>query len=339
MECPDLWERYSEFFDFKNCVIFKTTDVGFRLFEIIISCGIFIFECFILYKRRKLFQRKKILSKFLLIVTLFINLILLLRPLIGIATLYRSVNNIIVYSLTNLTVSLVADITFSFILFEISLLYNLSMKAKYKNWLYTHRNILISILIITQTILHIGSVIIFYLHPNIGVSYEFWLPTIITTMVSVPILSMCGLNIYNRMKQVQNIVYKELATKFILILIIYAILGSFVFMNGVILFFLNGVYTIEWMFLEFYWIAIIIQCCCIFSMVILKKSRITSRNPREETDEDTNEKIDSKIPPASKISIESVNKENEEENEEENETSGVTSVEVMTNANSSVATH
>ncbi len=136
-QCDDNWGTLTEFFEFKECKVYIPLDKGLRISEIALSIFIFLMEAIILYKRRKFYKTKNSLAKVLIIFTLCINHLIMLRPIIGLATKYRSVNSIVVNLLNNIIASFIADIAILFVLFEVNILHKGTIKSN--TWFYKQR--------------------------------------------------------------------------------------------------------------------------------------------------------------------------------------------------------
>ena len=280
--CQKDWGIYSEFLISTECKIYKPLDVGIRIFEIVLSCSIFLIETIILFNRRSSFQSKNSLAKLLLLSTLFINLILIIRPLIGIVTSFRSVNNIGVNIMTNISATLVAEIAILFVLFEVNLLHRGLIKSN--NYLYKQRKIYLGSLSVVQIVLYLGGAILPHFIDGNNVSRGFWFATAITDIGAIPYLCISGFIIYMRINKMEKDIYKKLSRRILIMVTLCGMLGSFTFIVSLVLFILNGSYTVEWIFIEFCWIAAVLFCGCIFVILIRRnKNHINNRSTRGTT--------------------------------------------------------
>jgi len=291
-QCDDNWGTLTEFFEFKECKVYIPLDKGLRISEIALSIFIFLMEAIILYKRRKFYKTKNSLAKVLIIFTLCINHLIMLRPIIGLATKYRSVNSIVVNLLNNIIASFIADIAILFVLFEVNILHKGTIKSN--TWFYKQRITYLGGLMIIQTILYSLSAVI-PRFTNINVSSGFWLTTAITDIGAIPYLCIAGIIIRNRLNRMEQNNYKALSRQILIITGACGILGGFTFIASLVLFILNGKYVEEWMFIHLCWLAATIFCGVIFIILIRKnkKPAIVSSSRTTKSDTLTTRNVDS----------------------------------------------
>ena len=267
--CPVDWTNTSEFIHFNECGISTKLDTGFKLLSVSLSFIIFITELIVLILRRHHFLKKNTIAKVLILSSLIINPILSLRPLIGAFTPLRAVNNIGISIYTNFSAAMIANIAILFVFFEVNLLHKGSLKSD--NKIYSLRKIYLGSLAVLQTTLYIGGSILSNYISNISKSQVFWFATAITDTALIPYLCIFGLILYYNINKMEQNKYKNLSKQILIIIISCSLLGSFTDIVSLTLFFLNGTYAIEWIFLELCWISAIIFCSCIF-IILMKKS-------------------------------------------------------------------
>lgn len=269
--CPLDLLNESEFIQFNECGISANSDIGIRITSIVLVSIIFIIEAIILILRKSHFDKKNNIAKILIFSALFINPILLIRPAIGLFSKHRAVNNFGVSIFTNFSASLIANIAILFVFFEVNLLHKGSLKSD--NKAYALRKIFLGSLAIIQSILYIGGSIFSYYTNSVTLSQVFWFATSITDTTLIPYLCIFGITLYQHIKRMHLKTHNKLSRQLLIIIISCSVLGSFTDVVSLTLFFLNGTYYIEWIFLELCWIAAIIFCSCIFIILMRKTTK------------------------------------------------------------------
>ena len=276
--CDIGWTSISEFYVSNKCNVNILWDLILR----IISCcigGIFMLgQIIILIRRQKIFRKKKMLSRVVLVMSIIQNLIMIIRPLLGILTGWRSSTNLIIEFITHISAASLTVNIIIFIYIEARLIYKSSM-IKHQMFVVKHRKKILTVMSVITTMLYlIGPLITFYTS-YLNHYLVFWIVIVFTKFTVVSYFCFLGVNVYLIIKQEDR--FKELARHIIIAISICSIMGILTVTIGILS--CTGTVSIDWILIEIYWDSDIISNTAIFSILIQhrKKNMIIDLNNLE----------------------------------------------------------
>ena len=272
--CKEGWAHLSEFMYLQGCDVDKSLDTGLRYFLIVLASIFLIAESLFFICKRKVVKIKNSMVKILLVSSFLINIPIIMRNIIGLTSNHRSINNIGVNLLTNITASFVADIAILYTLFQINVLHKGSMEKS--GFIYKQRKVYLGSLAAIKFILYTVGAIIPHYTDKISVSRGFWFATAIMDLGDIPYLCIAGITIYKKINKMEKKSYKQVGCRILIMTLIAGTSGFFTFAVSVVLLILDGRYVIEWMFLELCKIMATIFCGAIFFILILKNKRVSN---------------------------------------------------------------
>jgi hypothetical protein len=252
---------------------------------------ILILEMIIIKIRWEDIMGKKMIPKILIFWAMSENIIMILRPMIGLFIKSRAVNNFGMMFITYISAPTVAGLAIMFVYFQINLIYNSSM-IKTKDWGYESRKIILLVIFILQFVLFVGGGLLAHFS-IIKHTQGFWTPVIIVDFTIIPYFCILGIIIYRKISHMEKDNYKKLAKQILFTVIFCSALGIFTGSVGILAW--QGTYNFEWVLIEACWISAILFSGFIFTMMARRKkvgsiiiTQDTSKSNKVSTDSTIN---------------------------------------------------
>ena len=267
--CPENWGNIAELKILDTCDVSTPGDLTLRLISVIICAIVLVAESTTLFIRRSDVEGKKVLPKVILFWALLENVVMPLRPLIGLLTSIRTVNSVPFAILTHLSASSVAGLAVLVVYFELKLLYNSSMV---RGKVYGAKGIPIILIIagILQFLLFILGPVLVYFN-LINNNQSFWTPVIVVDFTIIPYFCVLGSIILHKIRSMKKTTFTGLSKQLMIMIISCTVLGAFTGVVGI--FAWRSEYPIEWILIELCWISAIAFSCFIFTITARRRSK------------------------------------------------------------------
>lgn len=214
---------------------------------------------------RKYINKKKGIPKAVLVWSIFQNLIMSLRPLIGLLTGLRSSNSLFMEYITHISGASAAAILISFIYIQARLMHKSSL-IKSDSFLLENKLKILGITTIIEVILFlIGPLLTFYFTRY----FVFWIVVVIVDFTEIPYFCFLGISIYLLIKQQDR--FQKLARQIIITISICSIMGLFTGVVGIAA--CIGIEKNGWILVELCWESDIVVNTAIFSILIRNRKK------------------------------------------------------------------
>lgn len=282
----------SEFTIYNECRVSILADKILKSSVIGFAAIILIIECCIIFLRYQHIQQKNVISRILLIWTMFQGPFMSLRAILGLALNLKSISHIGMAFLTHIEGITAAGVVILFIYIELSIIHRGTIK-KNEIFLMTHRGkILIAIHILQSLAFLIGPLLSYY--ARIPAHIVFWVPVIIIDFTIIPYFCFLGIIIYQKISKMIHKKYKSVSKHILITVLFCSVLGLFTGSAGIYLIIDT---RLEWIFVELCWLSDVLFNGIIFFILIRKqKKRIPSNtsSPHNSQDSKNNSKNSSK---------------------------------------------
>ncbi len=265
--CTTEWSKQSELSYLNDCIVSTMGVYVLKGIVVALSSIIFFSELIMLiHKQHEIFQ-KGTATIVLLFWTFIQNILMGLRPLLGLTMNITPANTLWLAFITHISGASAAGIVILFVYIQIQILVGSSLGGSH--WLYSNKKIILLLAGIIQAIL-------FFIGPflaqfaNVPLYRMFWAPVILVDFTIIPYFCILGIILYNRINEVNVEKRKALSKRLLITIVSCSILGLF---TGCVGIYSISVNTHEWVLIELCWLADIIFNTIFFSMFIHKKSR------------------------------------------------------------------
>lgn len=278
--CSDGWHNIDEFSIIENCVIPYIGEILLKILVIILCGSYFSAETIIYIFRYNILSSKKLINKILLIWIILNNLLMMIRPILGLFSIeYKSINYISIAILIGISGASSAGIVILFVYIQVRLLERASMKStKLNNILFRKRAIILGTIGLIQAIIFIFGPLLYYFGKYIKLYHSFWFPVMLIDCFIIPYFCILGLIIFFKLKNMIQETYNNLAISILIMIIICTILG--IFTNAVSLYAMIGNHEYDWILIELCWIADVTFNIILFSNLSKNKKKKIIQKPK-----------------------------------------------------------
>lgn len=269
--CTQGWSTVSELTIFPSCVVPSLADLSLRAILLIFASLSLVVQSTMIVVRRNKFPKQNSLVNTLIVFSTVQNLIMMVRPIIGLATGLRSVTDLAVALVTHISASMAADVAILFVYFEATLIHNSSM-IKEEDWWYRHRRHLLFGSGALQTLLFVIGPILREYYPAVTLVEMFWVVVILISVTVIPYLMILGIIIYRKLQTTERRdEFKKLSRHILLTVLICSGLAT---SNCIIaLISVTSEFSFTWVLIELAWIFDIFFNDFIFLVLMRKKRR------------------------------------------------------------------
>lgn len=267
--CLGSFTDVSELFKLSSCSLSTVGDISSRSVSLAICGIIFIAELIILAVKFKAVEDKKLISRIIIYSAVVENIIMSIRPLVGLLTDYRAYNTLWAGLVTHISASCVANLAILFVYFEAGILHASTMSEE-EDKFFKYRNVVLLLAAILQTLLFVlGPFLVSY--GLLRETVAFWVPVILVDFTVIPYFCILGIIIYVKIRHMESDTYKKLSRQLIIIILCCTGLGIFTGVVGLIACILT--YDIQWILIEICWISAILFCGFIFILLSRSKAK------------------------------------------------------------------
>ena len=263
--CPSDWTKQSELSILTNCDIPIIGVLALKLTVIGLAFLILLVELIIWGYNYHSIKGKGNPTLILLIWTVAQNLIMSLRPMVGLSAGITPRTTLWLAFLTHISAASAAGIVILFIYIQVKILAKSAMGKT--NWLYSNKKIILTVLGFVQAIL-------FLLGPfgshflNLPLYQMFWIPVVIIDFTVIPYFCVLGILIYHKISHMQRDDSKATGRRLLLTVLLCSVLGLF---TGAVGIYASIANTYEWALIELCWLADIVFNAIFFGMFVRAK--------------------------------------------------------------------
>lgn len=276
----------TEFAIHPTCDVDGTADFSLRV-AVIIAAGITLLAEIITWgKLGPQLWKKNIIPRSLLVLTTIQNIIMSLRPLLGIL-LYpdTTVTNVGIAVATHISCALAATIAILFLYLQARIIKHAARGIKTYNgctrsMLDKSLEFFVAFEVIQVLLFSAGIPLGYY--GLVANRIAFWIPVVVVDFTAVPFFMFLGINIYLQTRKSSKTRHQKLSKKIIITVVACAILC--IFTGGVgIISSIGVVQFTDWIFVELCWLADIGFNVFIFWLLARKQEQKSVRPPEDTT--------------------------------------------------------
>lgn len=266
--CPDGWTNLSEFSVLKTCSIPQIGQTILKSIEVSVGLLTFCIGLVMLVLRRKIIFVKAKYTVILIFCSLSQNLIMSVRPLLGLVARLYSHNSLIMAYVTHVSGIGAATVILLGVFLESRIIEKSSM-TNHTSFLAAKKEIILSVIWIIQALMFlVGPLISYFLSLRYGIM--FWSTVALIDFTSIPYYCIMGMIIYFKVMEMQHQNFRKVSRR---ILVTVILLGGVGLGTGVVGIYLTIKDDYEWVFTELCWISNMIVNMAIFMMLIKERVR------------------------------------------------------------------
>jgi hypothetical protein len=266
--CPIGWTRSSELSSLFDCDIPIIADQSLKGIAFSLGILVLIGELITLFVRIDSVQTKGGPTIILIVWTLLQNIVMVLRPGLGLLLNVRSETTLWMAFITHISGATASGLVILYIYIELEIIEKSSMKKKVGFLLENKGIILIGIGVFDTLFFLVGPLISYY--TSVPLYQMFWAPVVAIDFTVIPYFCFLSGRIYIEIKKMIRDDFKKLSRQILITGFVCSGIGLFTGGVGIYLLIEN---RYEWAFIELCWISDIIFNCIIFAVLVRRRVR------------------------------------------------------------------
>jgi hypothetical protein len=246
----DGYGRFSEFVTYDTCHVHLIADKVLKGIVVAVGLIALTVQMFHMIMRRESVKAKGPYTKTLIYWTTIQNLVMILRPLVGLITQKTSETAIYMGFISHISAIGAADLVVLTIYIETNILERSALR-RHQTCLTKHRAIVLLTVAIVQSLLFLTGPIVTIFIRDVA-HYMFWAPVMVVDFTVIPYFCLSGIIIYRKVQKMQKENYRKISHHILLTIVICSAIGLFTGGAGA---YLMTKSPYEWVLVEACWLS------------------------------------------------------------------------------------